>query len=77
MTKIAMKIVAIYFVLGFLTFLDWELVWLKNAPEYGQWGRTNSTIIFGPIIVATWPVQWVAFYRLGAWSWLPARSRPG
>lgn len=70
--KLAGKITGFYVVLGLLTLLHWETVWLKGATDYLPWTRGKVTIVFSPLIVAAWPTYWATVLQLGTWAWVPS-----
>ena len=60
-----------YAVIGLLTWADWHFVWLKDDKMPPPWDRATVSMTFGPFIALSWPWQWMAFYELGTWSWMP------
>ena len=71
--KLIICATAIYLALAFLTFLHWEFFWLVDSPFDKTWwsspfGRGPVTIVFGPIVAATWPVYWACMLPVvGDW----------
>ncbi len=67
--KIIAKLVASYLIIGVLTVVHWNVIWLRGIDSPPPWDHTTVTIVFGPVIAATWPWYWVTMFQLGAWAW--------
>lgn len=71
MLTLIRRAVVVYFFIGFLTVVHWDVVWLKGQPIScsEMWSRCQATIVFGPYIALTWPEYWFSMVRLGRWAW--------